>query len=180
MTYSWHFDQAESFANHKPAAPETLFGRHQGNIMSIIPRPQGHHVLTPSALVSQPASVIKFLTTAFAAKVLDQYEGPDGSIMHAEILVGDSVVIIASHGETTETMPANLLFYVDDAAAVDRTFKKALKAGATAMSEPKTMPWGYHAACIRDVGGNRWSICTVVEEVSHDEVVKRMQSMPQN
>ncbi len=148
--------------------------------MSIIARPHGHHVVTPSAVVANPGDVITFLEKAFDGKTVDRYDLPDGSVMHAEVLLGDSTLLIGPPRDGAKPMPAALSFYVDDAEQVDRTFKRALKAGATAVSEPQTMPWGYHAACVSDAAGNRWTICAIVEEVSHDEIVRRMQEMPHN
>jgi uncharacterized glyoxalase superfamily protein PhnB len=69
---------------------------------------------------------------------------------------------------------------VDAAADVDQTYRRALDAGATSISEPQTQPWGYRSACVTDAGGNRWTICAIVEELTHDEIVGRMQQGPQN
>lgn len=148
--------------------------------MSIIPRPNGHHVITPASVVADPKPVISFLEEAFAGKVVDRYDGPNGEVFHAEVLVGDSVLMIGSSNEAMSEMPSALSFYVDDSAQVDSTYQRALKAGAKTVSEPETKPWGYRAACVADSGGNRWTICAIVEELTHDQIVKRMQELPQN
>ena len=143
-----------------------------------IPRPEGHHVVVPAAVVPGAAKVISFLERAFGGKVTDRYDGPDGAVYHAEVLLGDSVLMLGEPGKDYPATPANLSFYVDDADAVEATYRRALDAGARSLNEPTTQPWGYRSACIADPGGNRWTICAIVEQVSRDEIMRRMQDMP--
>ena len=142
---------------------------------NIIPRPQGHHAVVPSAIVNGAGKVIAFLERAFGGKVVDRYDGPNGAVYHAEVLLGDSVVMLGEPPLGKGALPAVLTFYVDDAQEVEATYRRALELGAETVYEPMTQPWGYRAACVADAGGNRWTICAIVEEVSHDEIVRRMQ-----
>lgn len=145
--------------------------------MSQIPRPQGHHALTPSSHTQKTTQVIAFLKTAFGGEVVDQYDAPDGTVHHAEVLIGDSVVMLGTPKPNDAPQPAQITLYVDDADAVTDTYDRALAAGAKSLSGPLTQPWGYKSACVRDVGGNSWTICAILETLSHDEIVKRMSAM---
>ena len=141
-----------------------------------LPRPEGHHTITPGFAVPAAGKVLDFLERAFGGKVVEKYEMPGGIVGHAEVRIGDSIVMLGEamaeqgHGP----MPASLSLYVDTGEAVDATYKRALAAGATSLMEPKNQFYGYRSATVQDVGGNKWTICAVVETLTKDEIERRM------
>jgi PhnB protein len=145
--------------------------------MANLPRPPGHHTLTPGFMVQNAGQVLQFLETAFGGKLVDRYDGPGGTIAHAEIMIGDSVVMFGDIMPGYAPMPASISFYVDDADTVDATYRRAIEAGATTESEPKDQFYGYRSATVKDMGGNRWTICAVVEQVSPEEMHRRMAAL---
>jgi PhnB protein len=146
------------------------------DMKSTLPRPAGHHSLTPGFVVPNAGKVIAFLEHAFGAKVVERYDGPNGQVGHAELLIGDSVVMLGDAIHDAP-MPASLSYYVANGDAVDATYRRAVEAGATSVAEPKNQFYGYRSACVRDVGGNRWTICSVVEQLTQDEILRRMKDM---
>lgn len=139
-----------------------------------LPRPAGHHTITPAFVVPNAAKVIDFMQKAFGGEVVDRYDGPAGEVYHAEVRIGDSVVMLGQPDTGSQPMPAALSLYVDTGEAVDAAYKRALGAGATSVTEPANQFYGYRSACVRDLGGNRWTICAVVEELTREEIDRRM------
>ena len=143
-----------------------------------IPRPHGHHTIVPGFAVPNAAKVIDFMQGAFAGKVVDRYDGPNGVVFHAEVLLGDSVVMLGDASADHPANPAGLSIYVDTGEAVDRTYKRALELGAKSLMEPKNQFYGYRSATVQDVGGNKWTISAIVEELTKEQIEQRMKDMP--
>lgn len=145
--------------------------------MSKLDLPAGHHTVTPGFVVTNATKVRDFLVMAFGGKVVETYDGPGGTIGHCEVMLGDSVVMFGDAMPGFDPMPASLSYYVADGKAVDVTYRKALDAGATSVMPPKDQFYGYRSATVRDVGGNKWTICAIVEKLSQEEIQKRMDAM---
>jgi PhnB protein len=145
--------------------------------MTKIPRPEGHHTITPAFAVTQAADVIAFIQGAFGGTVVDRYDGPGGSVAHAEVRIGDSVVMLGEPMGDMQPMPAMLSYYVEDGPAVDAAYKRALDFGAISVAEPQDQFYGYRSATVADNGGNRWTICAVIEQLSREEIERRMAKM---
>jgi PhnB protein len=134
---------------------------------------EGYHSVTPYLVVSGALRVIEFLERTFDASELSRNAGPDGRIMHAEVRIGDSVVMIGEAGAQWPAMPSGLYVYVED---VDATYRRALQAGATSIAEPKDQFYGDRSGGVRDASGNVWWIGTHVEDVSPEEMERRQRT----
>jgi PhnB protein len=142
----------------------------QEQIMAVKPRPDGYHSITPYLVVDGAADVIEFLKQAFDARELMRFAAPAGRIGHAELRIGDSVVMLGdAHGEH-RPMQAMLHVYVDDA---DATYQRALSAGATSVQAPTNQFYGDRSGGVKDPCGNLWWIATRVEDVPPDELKRR-------
>jgi PhnB protein len=136
--------------------------------------PTGYHTVTPFLTVGDVSSFIDFCRQAFGAEVKDSMSAPNGSIVHAEVKIGDSILMVGPVMGDQPGRPGNLYLYVTD---VDATYARALGAGATSMEVPTDEFWGDRAAGVTDAFGNGWWIATKIEELSHDEIQKRSDAM---
>jgi PhnB protein len=145
--------------------------------MAVKPIPDGYHSVTPYLVVQGVAALLDFVKQAFdAQEVHPPMTRPDGTIMHAEVRIGDSIVMMGEAMGECMPMPGTIYLYVHDADAV---YQRALQAGATSTMEPADQFWGDRSAGVSDPVGNRWWIGTHKEDVSPEEMAKRAEAFLQ-
>lgn len=134
-------------------------------------RPADYHTVTPYLLVAGAARFADFCVEAFGAERRGQMAMPDGSIAHGEVRIGDSVVMYSDSNDEMPPSSVGIHLYVDDP---DAAYQQALAAGATSMEEPSDKFYGDRSATVRDPFGNWWSVSTHIEDVSAEEMERRM------
>ena len=140
--------------------------------MSVKPIPDGYHTATPYLVVEGASMLIDFLKQAFKATEIYRLTRPDGKVGHAEVRIGDSVVMLGDMGGKWKSMPSSIYLYVPD---TDEAYKQALGAGAISLMEPADQFYGDRSAGVRDPFGNHWFLATHVEDVPAEELVRREQ-----
>jgi PhnB protein len=134
------------------------------------PIPDGYHTLTPYLTVHGAAGLIDFLKRAFDAQEHSRTARPDGTVMHADLQIGDSRLMVSEATEQWKAAPTGLYLYVPD---TDATYRRALEAGATSLMEPADQFYGDRNAGVKDACGNSWWIATHVEDVAPEEMERR-------
>jgi len=135
--------------------------------------PDGYHTVTPQLVMSDARATIDFLREVFGAEVKELLEDDD-RVVHAEMRIGDSLVFVAGANEEFDPFPAMLSIYVDD---VDVTHARAVEEGATSIREPEDQFYGDRTSGVVDKQGNQWWISTHIEDVSEEEMRRRMTEM---
>jgi uncharacterized glyoxalase superfamily protein PhnB len=138
--------------------------------MAVKPIPEGYQRVIPYLIVEGAARLIDFMREAFGAEEQEHMTRADGSVGHAEVRIGDSVVMISDSRGEWKPMASALYLYVSD---TDATYRKALDAGATSLMEPADQFYGDRNAGVRDGFGNIWWIGTRIEDVSREELERR-------
>ncbi len=146
--------------------------------MSVQPVPEGYHTLAPYLAVDDAAKAIEYYARAFGAKERVRMDAPDGKIGHAELEIGDSLVMLSDPFPQASTRSpsdlggtsASVFMYVDD---VDAVVKKAVAEGATITNEVEDRFWGDRFGTITDPFGHVWAIATHVEDVPPEEMAER-------
>jgi uncharacterized glyoxalase superfamily protein PhnB len=147
--------------------------------MSVKPIPDGYHTLTPYMTVRDAARAIEFYKQAFGATDRGVMKGPDGKIMHAELMIGDSIVMLADEfpdygalsPESVGGTAMGLHIYVDN---VDDAFARAVKAGAQVEMPVMDQFWGDRYGKLKDPFGHKWSIATHTKDLSMEEMKSGM------
>ena len=141
---------------------------------NVKPIPEGFHAVTPYLVVNDVSKLIDFLQRAFGAEEIHRSLLPDGSIIHAEVKIGDSPVMMGQARDQWGPRPSTLYLYVQD---VDALFRKAVEAGGKSLQEPKDQFYGDRSGGLEDPCGNQWWIATHIENVSHEESDRRFAAM---
>ena len=147
--------------------------------MSVQAIPKGYHTITPYMTVRDAARAIEFYKQAFGAKEKGVMKGPEGKVMHAELVIGDSTIMLADEfPEFGSLSPQSiggsgtgLHIYIED---VDSAFDRAVQAGATVEMPVADMFWGDRYGKLRDPFGHKWSIGTHKADLSMEEMKKGM------
>jgi PhnB protein len=142
------------------------------------PIPDGYPQITPYLAIDGASDAIDFYTRVFGAKERMRMAGPDGKVGHAELEIGDSLIMLADEfpdmgnrgPKTIGGTPVTISIYVED---VDDVFEQAINAGATELRAVENQFYGDRSGQFEDPFGHRWSVATHVEDVPPDEMQKR-------
>ena len=142
--------------------------------MKTNPIPPGYHTVTPYLTVANARAEIEFLKRAFGAQTTETLsEEPDGTIRHAELKIGDSMLMLGQARDQWTPRPTGFYLYVEDC---DAWYKRAMAAGAKSLMEPVDQFYGDRNAGVEDLEGNYWWIGTRVEDLSPEELKRRAQA----
>lgn len=141
--------------------------------------PDGYHTITPYLTVRGAGDALAFYARAFGAEELFRMPGPDGSVIHAELRIGDSIVMVgeecpeqgAKAPPTIGGSPVTLHLYLND---VDASCARAAQAGCSVEMPPTDMFWGDRYAKLRDPFGHAWGIATHKEDLTPEQIAQRM------
>jgi len=144
----------------------------------VAPVPAGCHTVTPHLILRDTARALEFYKQAFGAKELSRMTGPDGSVAHAEMRIGDSIVMLgdempsmgATAPQTVGGSPVHISLMVPN---VDALFDRAVKAGATVQMPLQDMFWGDRYGKLLDPFGHKWGLGMHIEDVSPKEMARR-------
>jgi PhnB protein len=150
--------------------------------MTVKAQPAGYHSLTPYLVVKDASGAIEFYKNVFGAKELFRLSGPDGEIGHAELTIGDSVLMLADESPqmgalapaTIGGSPVRILVYVDN---VDEIVPRAVASGAKVVRPVADQFYGDRAGGIEDPYGHYWHVATHKEDVSPDEMKRRAEAL---
>ena len=150
--------------------------------MPVKPIPDGYHTVTPYLIIKGAAQALDFYRRAFGATESLRMDGPDGSIGHAEIRIGDSVIMLADEHpqmgvvgpQTLGGTSVSILLYVED---VDRRYAQAIAAGGQEQRPLQNQFYGDRSGTLVDPFGHQWTLATHVEDVPHDELQRRMEQV---
>lgn len=144
--------------------------------MSVKQIPEGYQQVIPYLVVPDGKAQMDFLINVLDGEELERMTTPDGSVVHGEVKVGDSVIMIGQAREASQVLKTMVYVYVDDC---DKYFNKAKEMGAKVVSELSDQFYGDRHGAVEDVNGNQWYIATLKEDLSSEELQKRTMEMMQ-
>ena len=152
--------------------------------MAVKPIPEGYHSVTPYLIVKDAGKAIDYYKKAFGATEIMRFPGPNNTVAHAEIQIGDSRIMLADEGQNEYRSPqayggspVSLMIYVND---VDKTFNQAVSAGAKQSRPIQDQFYGDRSGNLIDPFGHTWTVATHKEDVSQQEMQRRMQALPKS
>ncbi len=128
--------------------------------MNLMHKPDNYSTVSPYLIVDGASATIDFLKRVFGAVELRRFPDEAGKLLHSEVRIDDSIVMLADGGESWPPIPASVHIYVPD---VDATYRQALEAGATSVQEPAQRGDEDKRGGVKDAGGTTWWIATRVE-----------------
>jgi PhnB protein len=144
--------------------------------------PKGYHTVTPSIVVAGAGKAIDFYKQAFGAEELMRFPGPDGTIMHAEIRIGDSIVMLSDEmpeqggGRSPKSIggtPVSFFIYKEN---VDAAWKRAVDAGAQTIMPLADQFWGDRTGCLEDPFGHRWWLAQHIQDLTPEEMQRNAEA----
>ena len=135
--------------------------------------PDGYHTVTPYLTVGDANAQIEFLKKAFNAELTYAMKGDNGAVRHAEMRIGDSMIMLGQAHDQWKARPMNFYLYVPDC---DALYKQAVAAGGKSIQEPTNHDYGDRSAGVEDSQGNNWWVGTHIEDVSAEEIERRMKA----
>jgi PhnB protein len=162
-----------------------MSGTPEEKIMSKVPHiPKGYNSITPYLVIKGAAQAIDYYKKVFGATEVVRMDGPNGTVGHAELQIGDSRIMLADENpsmgqghasaSTIGASPVSLYLYVPD---VDRVFERATAEGAKILKPVQDQFYGDRSGFVQDPFGHLWGLATHVEDVSAEEMEKRMKKL---
>jgi PhnB protein len=167
-------------AGNGQGTSSTHYKRTGRPIMSVKPIPEGYHSITPYLGIQKAAEAIEFYKKAFGAIEVMRLAVPDGGVGHAELRIGDCPIMLGTPCDqgplsNPDNSPSvGLHLYVTD---VDKSFKQAIDAGATSVSEVKDQFYGDRSGTLKDPYGHLWFLATRKEDLTQEQIEQRAKEM---
>ena len=138
--------------------------------MPVDPIPEGYNTVTPYLNIKGIDEFVDFLSEVFSGELTERLSGPEGRTIHAEVKIGDSLIMIGEQPDGSESSPGVLYVYTED---VDELYQKSLDHGCKSISAPQDQFYGDRSAGFEDPFGVQWWVATRIEDVSPEEMARR-------